>query len=124
MTDDHKGGKPASEALYDLLERHLPQLSRLEQVMLGHDAPQETQAELWLKALMDDPGAATFVAQGRAQLFASLVIFLASRQKSTANGLTDERLEHGIEAAARFAGVSPAEIRKLLLPASLSFKRQ
>lgn len=124
MTDDRNGGKPATAALYDLLERHLPQLARVEQVMLGNDAVQETQAELWLRALVDDPDAATFVAQGRAQLFASLVIFLATRQNSPESAMTDERLERGIEAAATFAGVLPAEIRKLLMPASLSFRRQ
>ena len=124
MTDDRKGGKPASAALYDLLERHLPQLARVERVMLGNDSAQETQAELWIEALMDDHGAATFVAQGSAQLFASLAIFLATRQKKPASGMTDERLEIGIEAAATFAGVLPADIRKLLLPASLSFKRR
>jgi hypothetical protein len=124
MTDDRKGEKPASAALYDLLERHLPQLARVEQVMLGNDSVQETQAELWIEALIDDPGASTFVAQGSAQLFASLVIFLAARQKTSASGMTDEPIENGIEASATFAGVLPADIRKLLLPASVSFKRQ
>ncbi len=92
--------------------------------MLGQDSDHDTQTELWLEAVVDDAGAANFVAQGSAQLFASLVIFLATCRKKPVSGITDEQLENGIEAAAAFAGVLPADIRKLLLPASLAFKRR
>jgi len=124
MIDDGKGGKPTSAALYDLLEHHLPRLARVGKAMLGQDSDHDTQTELWLEAVVDDAGAANFVAQGSAQLFASLVIFLATRRKKPVSGITDEQLENGIEAAAAFAGVLPADIRKLLLPASLAFKRR
>jgi len=124
MNDDGKGAAPTSAVLYDLLEHHLPQLARVGKIMLGKDSDHDTQTELWLEAVVDDAGAASFVAQGSTQLFASLVILLAARQKTSASGMTDDRLEHGIEAAATSAGVLPADIRKLLLPASLSFKRR
>ncbi len=124
MNDDSKDQGRAPAAVYELLERHLPQLARVESVMLGAKPDSERHTELWLRTVLDDHDASAFIAHGSAQLFSSLIIFLAAQSHEVGIRIPDDQLDQTIDAAAAFAGVLPADVRKLLLPARLSFKNR
>jgi len=63
-----------------------------------------------------------FAAESKSHLFASLIMFLMLRQQSAQAATDDDQLENAIETAAAFAGITPESIRRLLLPAHVSFR--
>lgn len=124
MNNDPNGPDHTPPKVYELLERHLPQLFQVETAMLGTKPQGETNAELWLKTVLDDRDASAFMAHGSAQLFSSLIIFVLAQSLELGKSITDDQLDQTLEVAAAFAGVSAADIKKLLLPARLSFKKR
>ena len=124
MNNSSNGRDRTPPPVYDLLARHLQQLVRVESVLLGTKVDGDTHTESWLKTVLDDHDASAFIAHGSAQLFSSLIIFIVAESLVLGRRITDDQLGQTVEAAAYFADVFPEDIRKLLLPARLSFKKR
>lgn len=122
MSDERGREDQTPPELYTALEHHLHHFMRVENILLGTSADSEKQTETWLVAVLDTKGAAVFAAESKSHLFASLIMFLMLRQQSAQAATNDDQLEDAVEIAAAFAGIPPESIRRLLLPAHVSFR--
>ena len=104
------------------LERHLPQLLIVAQILVGRERGSDEILEDWVSTVLESKAAADFASLSAAHLFASCCVYFLMSKASLEISDIDNRVEIAVSEITKITLEGDQYIRQLLLPARETLK--